>query len=300
MARRTAPPEPQRANLTIEQMRLGVTQIKRRIADLEAFDPNVIQKRWGPELETLATSIEETLGLVFGHNTVEYHRYKDAANLDNGPSSLRLGPDFGGGHYDDRSEARQYAAEGIQRSILLLQQAVRGLEEQIGDRAALVVAPAAIAGAATAPDLLKIFVVHGRDNEAKNEVARFLERIGLEAIILHERPNLGRHLLMKFQEEAEGVGFAVVLITPDDDGALTGEAPRKRARQNVVFELGFLIGRLGPSRVAALVKGEVERPSDFDGVGYITLDSAGGWKGLLARELKAARVPFDAMKVFEA
>jgi hypothetical protein len=156
--RRTAPFQPQRANLTIEQMRLGVTQLKRRIADLEAFDPNVIQKRWGPELETLATSIEETLDLVFGHNTVEYHRYKDAANLDNGPSSLRLGPDFGGGYYDERPEARRYAAEGIQRSILLLQQAVRGLEEQIGDRAALVVAPAAIAaGAAPAVNLFEDF-----------------------------------------------------------------------------------------------------------------------------------------------
>ena len=68
----------------------------------------------------------------------------------------------------------------------------------------------------------------------------------------------------------------------------------------MVFELGFLIGKLGPSRVAALIKGEVERPSDFDGVGYITLDPAGGWKGLLARELKAAHVPFDAMRVFDA
>ena len=204
-----------------------------------------------------------------------------------------------GGGYNDLSAAHQYLAEGKQRSILLLQQAVRGLEEEIGDREDPSPEPVFEARSVTA-ELHKIFVVHGRDNEAKNEVARFLERIGLEAIILHERPNLGRHLLTKFQEEAEGVGFAVVLITPDDEGALAGEPLRKRARQNVVFELGFLIGRLGPPRVAALVKGEVERPSDFDGVGYIALDPAGGWKGLLARELRGARIPFDPMKVLEA
>jgi predicted nucleotide-binding protein len=90
------------------------------------------------------------------------------------------------------------------------------------------------------------------------------------------------------------------LITPDDEGGLSGEPPRKRARQNVVFELGFFIGKLGAARVAPLVKGDVEKPSDFDGVGYITLDPAGAWKGLLARELKAAKVPFEAEKVFEA
>lgn len=140
----------------------------------------------------------------------------------------------------------------------------------------------------------KVFVVHGRDNEAKNDVARFLSKIGLEEIILNERPNIGRHLLTKFQDESEGASFAVVLITPDDECGLPGAPLRKRARQNVVFELGFFIGRLGPSRVAALVKGDVEKPSDFDGVGYIDLDPAGGWKRLLARELKAAKIPFDA------
>jgi predicted nucleotide-binding protein len=146
----------------------------------------------------------------------------------------------------------------------------------------------------------KVFLVHGHDNDAKNEVARFLSRIGLEEIILHERPNLGRHLLTKFEEESEGAAFAVVLMTPDDQVPLNGTTSRKRARQNVVFELGFFIGKLGASRVAALVKGEVEKPSDFDGVGYIELDTKGGWKAHLARELQAARVPFDPAMLVKA
>lgn len=105
----------------------------------------------------------------------------------------------------------------------------------------------------------KVFVVHGRDDGAKNEVALFLSSIGLEPIILHMRPNRGRHLLLKFQEESDGAGFAVVLITPDDEGALVGGTPQKRARQNVVFELGFFIGKLGAPNVAALGQGRCRK-----------------------------------------
>jgi predicted nucleotide-binding protein len=146
----------------------------------------------------------------------------------------------------------------------------------------------------------KVFLVHGRDDAAKNEVALFLRKIGLEDIILHERPNGGRHLLTKFREEADGAVFAVILMTPDDEGCFVGGTSRPRARQNVVFELGFFIGKLGPANVAALVKGDVEKPSDFDGIAYIALDPAGNWKKELARELNHAKVPFDPAKVLTA
>jgi predicted nucleotide-binding protein len=146
----------------------------------------------------------------------------------------------------------------------------------------------------------KVFIVHGHDNDAKNEVARFLSKIGLEEVILHERPNSGRHLLTKFEQESEGAGFAVILMTPDDEVPLGGSATRRRARQNVVFELGFFIGKLGAARVAALVKGDVEKPSDFDGVGYIEFDAKGAWKAHLAREFQAARVPFDPAMLIKA
>ena len=134
----------------------------------------------------------------------------------------------------------------------------------------------------------------------KNEAALFLTTIGLEPIILHRMANGGRHLLTKFQEESEGASFAVVLMTPDDEGGpKTTTTRRDRARQNVVFELGFFIGRLGSERVAALMKGDVEKPSDFDGIAYINLDG-GAWKTELARELDHAKVPFDAAKVLRA
>src|ERR1700722_233222 len=86
-------------------------------------------------------------------------------------------------------------------------------------------------------------------------------------------------------------------MTPDDEGGLSGVVDRRpRARQNVVFELGFFIGKLGAPRVAALLKGNVEKPSDFDGIAYIGFDDANRWKTELARELLHAGVPFDPAK----
>ncbi len=140
----------------------------------------------------------------------------------------------------------------------------------------------------------RVFIVHGRDENAKNEVALFLKKIGLEDIILHHRPNRGRNLLTKFQEEAEGASFAVILMMPDDDGGLAGGPQQKRARQNVVFELGFFIGKLGTPRVAALIVPGLEKPSDFDGICWIEFGRGTNWKNELARELKAAGVPFNS------
>jgi predicted nucleotide-binding protein len=144
------------------------------------------------------------------------------------------------------------------------------------------------------PSEHKVFMVHGHDGAAREGVARFLEQIGLEPVILHERANKGRTLITKFREESADIGFAVVLMTPDDHGAeADAPATRRRARQNVVFELGFFIGKFGPRRVAALVKGALERPSDIDGVVYINLDDGGGWKQQLGRELQAAGFKID-------
>jgi predicted nucleotide-binding protein len=147
----------------------------------------------------------------------------------------------------------------------------------------------------------KVFIVHGHDTGPREAVARFLERLDFEPIILHERANRGRTIITKFQEEAADVGFAVVLMTPDDTGGKYGVASdelQARARQNVIFELGFFIGVLGPERVAALIRGHVERPSDFDGVVYIGMNDNEAWKQLLARELQAAGFEVDFNKIF--
>lgn len=142
----------------------------------------------------------------------------------------------------------------------------------------------------------KVFIVHGHDDGAREMVARFLERIGLEAIILHEQANQGRTIIEKVVAHGD-VGFAVVLLTPDDEGCAKGDKLEPRARQNVLLELGYFIGRLGREKVCALKRGTVEIPSDFAGVVWETMDSSGGWKQSLARELEAAGHTIDWNKV---
>ena len=131
-----------------------------------------------------------------------------------------------------------------------------------------------------------VFVVHGRDARTKSLVSSFLKSIDLIPVILHEQSNKGRTIIEKFEQHAD-VEFAVVLLTPDDlGGPQSGDGVLEpRARQNVIFELGYFIGRLGRDRVCAITKGSVEIPSDYSGVLYIPLDDEGAWMTTLKMEL---------------
>lgn len=146
-------------------------------------------------------------------------------------------------------------------------------------------------------DMTKVFIVHGHDNAAKQETARFIERLGLNAIILHEQVTQGKTIIEKIEENTN-VGFAIVLYTPCDLGKAKDDIDLKdRARQNVIFEHGYLIGKLGRQRVSALVKGNVEKPNDISGVVYIDMDNGGGWKVPLAREMKSVGYDIDMNKI---
>lgn len=147
-------------------------------------------------------------------------------------------------------------------------------------------------------DLPSIFIVHGQDSEAKEVVARFIERLGLSAIILHEQASSGKTIIEKIEKYSD-VDFAVILLTPDDEVVSYDKKskPQMRARQNVIFELGFFIAKLGRQNVCALYKKDVEIPSDYYGVLYIPMDSNGAWRAQLASEMKAARLPIDMNKI---
>jgi predicted nucleotide-binding protein len=143
----------------------------------------------------------------------------------------------------------------------------------------------------------RAFVVHGHDGDVKYQVAGFLEKItGERPVILHEQVDSGRTIIEKFEDYASEAGFAVVLLTADDRGRASNENKlRPRARQNVVFELGFFLGRLGRDRVVALYQPGVELPSDLSGVLYKPL--TGNWHTELARELRAAGINVDLKKL---
>ncbi len=135
----------------------------------------------------------------------------------------------------------------------------------------------------------QVFVVHGHDDIAKYEMADAIKELGLEPIILHEQASGGMTIIEKIEHYSD-VGFAVILYTPCDVGGKRAQKIEllSRARQNVVFEHGYLIGKLKRNRVMAFVKDMVETPNDISGVLYIELDKNQNWKGALKKELKSA------------
>lgn len=141
-------------------------------------------------------------------------------------------------------------------------------------------------------DLSKVFIVHGHDKLLKTEVARFIEKLNLEPIILHEQASSGKTIIEKI-EDYSNVGFGIVLYTPCDIGAQNQKDAelQPRARQNVVFEHGYLIGKIGRNNVCALVKGNIEKPNDISGVVYISIGN--DWKLSLAKELRNSGYEID-------
>lgn len=134
----------------------------------------------------------------------------------------------------------------------------------------------------------KVFVVYGHDEMMKLKVEHFLrEELKLEVIALDEKPNNGKTIIEKFESYSKDCTFAVVLMSPDDDTDVNGQI-FKRARQNVVLELGYFMAKLGRDKVCVLIHGDIEKPSDISGILNISYDS--DWKFPLLKEMKSAGV----------
>jgi predicted nucleotide-binding protein len=140
----------------------------------------------------------------------------------------------------------------------------------------------------------RVFVVYGHDRQARDALELLLRRMGLDPIVLANLPAAGDTIIEKLEQylgDRANVGFACVLLTPDDEGFRKGRQDERklRARQNVILELGMVLSRLGRKRVAILYQESVERPSDIDGLIYISfrefIEEA---KALLFRELENA------------
>lgn len=148
--------------------------------------------------------------------------------------------------------------------------------------------------AVQAKDFSKIFIVHGHDEALKQSVARLIEKQGIEAIILSEKANKGKTIIEKLEENSD-VGCAICLFTPDDTGKANRETDYKaRARQNVVLEAGFFMGKLGREHVVYLASSELELPSDLQGVVYVDKDS---WQFSVLKELRAMGYKIDMNKL---
>lgn len=154
------------------------------------------------------------------------------------------------------------------------------------------------APASTPRDSRKVFIVHGHDEDALHDVEQFVSSLELDPVVLYKQANRGRTVIEKFEKHSD-VGFAVVLLTPDDY-AYSKKSPKKveeRPRPNVILELGYFLAKLGRERVCALKKGDIATPSDIHGVIWVEMDGRGAWRKQLGREMKAADLPVDARKV---
>jgi len=279
--KKTEPPLIEVKELTRADIDRGIGKLRRRIEDVRALDPTALRFD-DAKVVSVQGNIRETIRDVFGTNSPEFHDHQ-YHHIWHGGINL-----FDG----DEAMQGKFGA-GIPQTATMLEGLIFRLDERREDASPDVV-PSAPPRKSLASDGRAVFVVHGRDDGAKEAVARFLEKLTLKPLILHEQPNKGRTLIEKFETNAEA-DFAVVLLTPDDEGHPVGltEEKRPRARQNVLFELGYFIGRIGRARVCALHKGGVELPSDFDGIVYVSMDDPQGWRLLLAREIKAAGIGVD-------
>ena len=142
-----------------------------------------------------------------------------------------------------------------------------------------------------------VLLIHGRDEAAKESLLEFLDKLELHPLVLHEQPDGGKSIIEKFGESTN-IHFAIILITPDDIAAPRHKPKERQTRvsQNVIFELGYFVGKLGRGRVYALYKEGVEIPSDTSDTMYIPMDPRGGWRLLIAKEMKQAGMEIDLNK----
>lgn len=239
---------------------------------------------YSPAASTWKTNVKVTLAEFYGETSLVYKEF----------SRIWFSP---GAYYDDQPESELIDAfnAGLDEAKGFLESRIEDLKERVqhSDKHA--------DSTPSRPnvDTRRVFVVHGHDHGNKETVARFLSKLDLEPIILHEQPDQGRTVIEKFEAHAEQVSCAVVILTADDVGHAKNDPSKEelRARQNVVLELGFFVGKLGRNHTFALVQKGVALPSDIHGVVYIPLDES-DWRLRLVRELRAAEIEVDANRAF--
>jgi len=273
-----------------EAMERNIGRIQDRIDELKAFNISMVREGTCPELIALSKAIHDTLDRAFGEGSARFLRFSNAMQLQFRPLGVSE-------NYPQLYHYQDGARKNIARSILLLVEAQRTLNEDLAD--------AEIgddrndrpgSSGETNGRSKKIFIVHGHDEGARESVARFLEQVGLKPIVLHELASVSLIVIEKIEAQAD-IGFAVVLLTPDDQGGVAGGELGPRARQNVLLELGYFMGSLGRARVCTLKKGDVDIPSDFAGVVWQPMDAGGGWRQSLGKELEEAGYDIDWNKV---
>ncbi|HWA22854.1 MAG TPA: nucleotide-binding protein [Caulobacterales bacterium] len=267
-------------------MQSAIAKLNRRLGELKEFDAFALNSRSDGALTGLKTRLEDTHSQIFPPDTHEYRQYANAFHLYEGPYNYA--------YEVTKQEWASAINESRDELVGRLDALVVVFNERIADAVPATASAPAESRKATPQ---RVFIVHGRDDEAKNAVALLLRKLGVQGIILHDQANRGATLIEKFESNSE-CDFAVILLTPDDEGRHKNDgALLPRARQNVVLEMGFFVAKLTRKNVCALYVPGVELPSDVQGIAYVEIDERGRWEFELASELKAAGFPIDLNKL---
>ena len=274
--------------LTPEAIENGIEKLRRRVRDVKDIDPSNVRYD-DAAVHSVDLKIREAVRDLYSDASPELE--------DLEIHGIRLKPTLRLSKTD--AEIQDMFAKRIPQNVTMLEGLIARLEEKREDLEAM-----GASGSDTTPsvnavtDTRRVFVVHGWDVAAKEQVRTFLTKLELESVILEDQPSAGQTVIEKFEGETD-VGYAVVLFTPDDACGPAGSPSeaKPRARQNVIFELGFFVAKLGRARVGVLHKGDVEILSDYRGVIYIPMDDAGGWRVQLAKEIHNAGISVDLNKL---
>ena len=256
--------------------------------------PRLKQVQWSdPAVTKWKLKARVAIEWAFGEASKEA---AELANVDYSPGRVESST----WPYEKVMDKQSGHVRGLEEAQAVIESLLEQVEEYWPDDESTLAPIANTVGPSEAPAISRtVFIVHGHDPSAKEAMARFVEQIGLKPIILSEQPSQGLTIIEKFEANSN-VSYTIVLLTGDDIGGNQGDngKMRPRARQNVIFELGFFVGRLGRGRVCALTKGDPEIPSDYSGVVYIPMDEGDAWQGQLVKELKAAGFDIDANKLY--
>lgn len=238
-----------------------------------------------PEFEAWEMRVKRFISKKFGVNSIEMEKFND--------TSFFMGP-----WLFNASDETSYGgpADTCRNGLITTKAILETYLEEFTDEEKTDQQRAPQSKPQVPIDSSKIFIVHGHNGELKESVARIIEKQSIKPIILSEQANTGYTIIEKFEQNSN-VGCAICLFTADDVGRAKSETDDKpRARQNVVFEAGYFIGKLGRDHIVILADNGVEIPSDLAGVVYTDTKS---WQTDLLKELKSMGYNVDFNKLFD-
>jgi len=279
MAKAPSAPLPQAPLLSAAQMQTAINRFRRRVADLEGFDPQTVRSRSDPNVRPLEVAIDETLAEAFGHRTPEYNRYAAAAHLDRAAVNLIGAAPL--------SEIIKGLFEGKAQAIALLNQAIRsfeekladlghgtspldfgrttGLEELLASTSELLTCTQETAKERSAPAGTHVFIGHGRSTAWRDLKDFIQDRVGLPYDEFNRVPVAGITNTARLSDMLDSAAVAFIVLTAEDEQA----DGKMHARLNAVHEAGLFQGRLGFKKAILLLEEGCEEFSNIQGLGQI-------------------------------